>query len=281
VILDESRSEEERQDAELALSAHKELQKVKGERFWTTHKNAACACVLRRWVLEFLTERKKIKDTVRGYRGVENKLEKDVREMADNQIVRTELKAHSVFYFGLFAPALALVKTLRDQQGVAEVICLMEAFLVSLINRPETMKSMLAGGGKEPVTFLRGSYLATRVSGPTETTASIWVHNTRAEDIDNDVLAVLLLQAAEMIKTTRNMSAGLLANKVRPPKWTCLPSVVTWLQPCAKTGFRMQVVLATLPDNIGNESAFAYADRQWDKNKNFNVLRINGMPNLR
>mmetsp|Transcript_32675 Transcript_32675/g.80192 ORF Transcript_32675/g.80192 Transcript_32675/m.80192 type:complete len:206 (+) Transcript_32675:684-1301(+) len=125
--MDDSVPEQERAAADTALIAHRELCIPKGSRFFTTHKNEACAKTLQSFVREFLEGRDLIRFNFKGEKMQENRLERDVRVAAASEVVKVELAAGSVVYYAIFGPALALVKLVKDMQGVAEIVLLNQA----------------------------------------------------------------------------------------------------------------------------------------------------------
>ena len=278
--MDGSLTAEEREGAELALVAHKELCNPKGSRFFTTHKNAFMARALLGHVKNFLDGRQLVRANVKGEKAPENRLEKSVREATASDVVKHELRAHTVMYHTIFGPALALVGHVQDLQGVADVVRAIEAFLLRMLNEKGLIEDLIEDGGEQPRTFIDGTHLERRLTGLSKASAAIRVlcHKLNAPLDNTEVVNNLKIQAAQMLKVNRSMSGDALTNKTSSlPSFCTLPSVVTWIQACNSTGYRTQINVASRADNIPNESTFAYEDAMLDRNKNFNVERINGI----
>ena len=177
----------------------------------------------------------------------------------------------------LFGPALALVGHVQDLQGVAEVIQQVDKFFVRLLNDKELIPKLIADEGGKPTTFLQGSHLERYLTELSKPAAAIRnqvrkVHQQLdASEVNNN----LRIQAAQMLKVNHSMSGDAFTNQAHSPAFCSQPSVVTWIQPSAATGYRTQINVAKRADNIPNESSFAYADSQFDRNKNTHLERIN------
>mmetsp|Transcript_32679 Transcript_32679/g.80209 ORF Transcript_32679/g.80209 Transcript_32679/m.80209 type:complete len:259 (+) Transcript_32679:684-1460(+) len=195
--MDDSVPEQERAAADTALIAHRELCIPKGSRFFTTHKNEACAKTLQSFVREFLEGRDLIRFNFKGEKMQENRLERDVRVAAASEVVKVELAAGSVVYYAIFGPALALVKLVKDMQGVAEIVLLIDLFLHRILEDPSMITRLVSDRGDVPITFVSGTHLEKKLQGLSKAAAAIRENNAEV-DIDIDASAVannLRLQA--------------------------------------------------------------------------------------
>ena len=292
IILCEDSSEEEIQDAEMALKILAMAGPLPGSRFWATHKNAAVWSYLRKSVGAFLNQRYQVMLRTPGME--ENKLHQAVREQSSMLIIKIELAAAALEYFAILRPALMSVVEIDTQATASREIQDIQAYLEKGLDVSKEegrigskgdnfiRKVVMGNDGSGTPSSYKTQEQHERLCPLPEVTRYIYEDLTYCletqGEIAKGVFLALKLSFAAMVKVQRNMSPDML-HGLPPKKFVSRPSTVTWLNPCASTGHRYQINTAQPPDNISNERAFAATDKTGDRcsGGRFDINKRSGM----